>query len=109
LNEAPNDLCTNHRLLTKADVEHTYRLILGTNVVQAQISPLILRPKKYIGPDIMQVDFDIEGTREAFQTLHCTHVHDYGRGYEVRESFLNCFTWESVEDNIFDLCALIKQ
>jgi hypothetical protein len=58
---------------------------------------MILCPKKYIGSDAVQVDFGIEGKKEAFQTLHHAHVHDHGGGYEVREAFLSCFTWEPVD------------
>jgi hypothetical protein len=58
---------------------------------------MILRPKKYVGPHAVQVDFDAEGARESFMTLHRTHIHDHGEGLEAREVFLNCFTWEPVD------------
>jgi hypothetical protein len=56
---------------------------------------MILRPKKYIGP--VHVDFDAEGARESFLTLHRAHIYDHGEGLEAREAFLNCFTWEPVD------------
>jgi hypothetical protein len=95
--EAPTDPCTNHRLLNEENAERIYGLIRSTNVVRAQISPMILRPKKYVGPDAVQVDFDAEGARESFLTLHRAHIHDHGEGLEAREAFLNCFTWEPVD------------
>jgi hypothetical protein len=55
--------------------------------VRAQISPMILRPKKYIGPDVVQVDFGAEGAKEAFQTLHCAHVRDHGKGHKREKHF----------------------
>ena len=58
---------------------------------------MILRPKKYVGPDAVQVDFGAEGARESFLTLHRAHIHDHGDGPEAREAFLNCFTWEPVD------------
>jgi hypothetical protein len=54
--EAPTDPCTNHRLLNEKNAERIYGLIRSTNVVRAQISSMILRPKKYVGPDSVQVD-----------------------------------------------------
>jgi hypothetical protein len=95
--EAPIDPCTNHRLLNEENAERIYGLIRSTNVVRAQISPMILRPKKYVGPYAVQVDFDAEGARESFMTLHRAHIHDHGEGQEAREAFLNCFTWEPVD------------
>jgi hypothetical protein len=95
--EAPTDPCTNHRLLNEENAERIYGLIRSTNVVRAQISPMILRPKKYVGPYAVQVDFDAEGARESFMTLHRAHIHDHGEGLEAREAFLNCFTWEPVD------------
>jgi hypothetical protein len=95
--EAPTDPYSNHRLLNEENVERIYGLIRSTNVVQAQISPMILRPKKYVGPNAVEVDFDAEGARESFLTLHCAHIHDHGEGLEAREVFLNCFTWELVD------------
>jgi hypothetical protein len=95
--EAPSDPCTNHRLLNEEDAERIYGLVRATNVVRAQISPMILRPKKYIGPDAVQVDFGAEGAKEDFQTLHHAHVRDHGEGHEAREAFLSCFTWEPVD------------
>jgi hypothetical protein len=56
--EAPIDPYTNHRLLNEENAERIYGLIRSTNVVRAQISPMILQPKKYVGPDAVQVDFD---------------------------------------------------
>jgi hypothetical protein len=58
---------------------------------------MILRPKKYVGPNAVQVDFDAKGTRESFLTLHRAYKHDHGEGLEVREAFLNCFMWELVD------------
>jgi hypothetical protein len=72
--EAPTDPCTNHRLLNEENAERIYGLIRSTNVVRAQISPMILWPKKYVGPDAVQVDFDAEGARESFLTLHRAHI-----------------------------------
>jgi hypothetical protein len=95
--EAPTDPYTNHRLLNEENAERIYGLIRGTNVVQAQISPMILRPTKYVGPDAVQVDFDAEGARESFLTLHRVHIHDHGKKLEAREAFLICFTWEPVD------------
>jgi hypothetical protein len=95
--EAPIDPCTNHRLLNEENAERIYGLIRSTNVVRAQISPMILRPKKYVGPYAVQVDFDAEGARESFMTLHRAHIHDHGEELEAREAFLNCFTWEPVD------------
>jgi hypothetical protein len=63
---APSDPCTNHQLLNEEDADHIYGLVRNTNVVRAQISPMILCPKKYIGPDVVQVDFGAEGAKEAF-------------------------------------------
>ena len=94
---APTDPCTNHRLLNEENTERIYGLIRSTNVVRAQISPMILRPKKYVGPDAVHVDFDAEGARESFLTLHRAHIRDHGEGLEAREAFLNCFTWEPVD------------
>jgi hypothetical protein len=85
--EAPSDPCTNDRLLNEEDAKHIYGLVCGTNVVRAQISPMILRPKKYIGPDVVQVDFGAEGAKEAFQTLHCAHVRDHGKGHKREKHF----------------------
>jgi hypothetical protein len=79
------------------NVERIYGLIHSKNVVRAQISPMILRPKKYVGPDAVHVDFDVEGARESFLTLHRAHIHDHGEGLEAREAVLNCFTWEPVD------------
>jgi hypothetical protein len=95
--DAPTDPCTNHRLLNGENAERIYGLIRSTNVVRAQISPMILRPKKYVGLDAVQVDFDAEGARESFLTLHLAYIHDHGEGLEAREAFLNCFTWEPVD------------
>jgi hypothetical protein len=94
--EAPTDPYSNHRLLNEENVERIYGLICCTNVVRAQISPMILRPKKYVGLDAVQVNFDAEGARESFLTLHRARIHDHGEGLEAREAFLNCFTWEPV-------------
>jgi hypothetical protein len=65
---------------------------------------MILRPKKYIGP--VHVDFDAEGARESFLTLHRAHIYDHGEGLEAREAFLNCFTWEPV-DGQHIVCGVI--
>jgi hypothetical protein len=51
--EAPTDPCTIHRLLNEENAERIYGLIHSTNVVRAQISPMILWPKKYVGPDAL--------------------------------------------------------
>jgi hypothetical protein len=82
---------------SEENAERIYGLVRGTNVGRAQISPMILRPKKYIGLDTVQVDFGAEGAKEAFQTLHRAHIHDHGEGLEAREAFLRCFTWEPVD------------
>jgi hypothetical protein len=44
---------------------------------------MILCPKKYFGPDAIQVDFDAEGAKEAFQTLHRTHIYDHRGEHEI--------------------------
>jgi hypothetical protein len=87
--EAPIDPYTNHQLPNKKDAERIYGLVRSTNIIQAQISSMILLPKKYVGLDAVQVDFDAEGARESFLTLHRAHIHDHGEGLEPREAFLN--------------------
>jgi hypothetical protein len=104
--DTPTDPCTNHRLLNGENAERIYGLIHSTNVVRAQISPMILRSKKNVGPDAVQVDFDAEGARESFMTLHRAHKHDHGEGLEAREAFLNCFMWEPVDgQHIRSVCV----
>jgi hypothetical protein len=69
---------------------------------------MILRPKTYVGPDVVQVEFDAEGARESFLTLHRVHIHDHGEGLETREAFLNCFTWEPMDgQHIRSACVAI--
>jgi hypothetical protein len=60
--------------------------------------------QKYIGLDAVHVDFDAEGARESFLTLHRAHIHDHGEGLEAREAFLNCFTWEPMDEHIRSAC-----
>ena len=90
--EAPTNPYTNHWLLNEENVEYIYGLIHSTNIVRTQISSMILWPKKYVGSNTVQIDFDAEGVRESFMTLDRAHIYDHEEGLEARKAFLNCFT-----------------
>ena len=49
--EAPSHPCTSHRFLNEENAQHVYDLLQGGNVVRAQVSPMVLCPKVYIGAD----------------------------------------------------------
>jgi hypothetical protein len=95
--DAPSNPCTNHQLLNEENAQRVFDLLQGGSIVQAQVSPMILRPKVYIGVDGVQVDFFTEGEKDRFRTLHHAHVHDHGEGHEALKEFLKYFTWEPVD------------
>jgi hypothetical protein len=95
--EAPTDPYTSHRVLNEENAERIYGLLRSTNVGRTQISAMILWPKKYVGSNAVQVDFDVEGVKESFLTQHRAHIHDHEEGLEAREAFLSCFMWEPIE------------
>jgi hypothetical protein len=64
--EEPSHPCTNHRLLNEENAQRVYDLLQGGSVVRAQVSPMILRPKVYIGADGVQVDFLTEEEKDRF-------------------------------------------
>ena len=90
--DAPSNPCTNHQLLNEENVQHVFDLLQGGSIVRAQVSPMILRSKVYIGVDGVHVDFLTKEEKDRFQTLHCVYVHDHGKGHEVLKEFLKCFT-----------------
>jgi hypothetical protein len=49
--DAPSNPCTNHRLLNEENAQRVFDLLQGGSVIRAQVSPMILRPKVYIGVD----------------------------------------------------------
>jgi hypothetical protein len=95
--DAPSNPCTNHRLLNEENAQRVFDLLQGGSVIRAQVSPMILRPKVYIGAAGVQVDFLTEEEKDRFRTLHRAHVRDHGEGHEALKEFLKCFTWEPVD------------
>jgi hypothetical protein len=99
--EAPSNPHTNHQLLNEENAQRNFDLLQGGSDVRAQVSPMILHPKVYIGSDGVYVDFFREGEKDRSQTLRRAHVCDHRDGLEAREVFLKCFTWNQWMDNIF--------
>jgi hypothetical protein len=95
--EAPSNPYTNHQFLNEENAQRVFELLEGGSVVRAQVSPMILHPKVYIGAHGVQVDFLRKGEKDRFQTLHRAHVCDYGDGRKAYKEFLKCFTWEPVD------------
>lgn len=95
--DAPTNPCTNHRFLNKDNVERVYNLLCGDNIARAQVSPMILRPKTYIGEDGVQVDFLEDRGKDRFHKLRAAYIRENGDEDQARGAFLRCFTWEPVD------------
>jgi hypothetical protein len=72
-------------------------LLSGGYASQAQVAPMILRPRSFIGSNGIQVDIFANGNSESFNQLYDDHVQVYGDGKDAQEAFLACFTWEPVD------------
>ena len=70
----PTNPCTNHRILNDKNVERIFNLFNSGNVVWAQLSPMILWPKLYMGAGVMEVKFLTKLSKARFQELLDAHV-----------------------------------
>jgi hypothetical protein len=95
--DAPTNPCTNHRFLNKDNVERVYNLLCSDSIARAQVSPMILRPKTYIGEDGVEVEFLEDGGKDRFHKLRDAYARENGDEDQARGAFLRCFTWEPVD------------
>jgi hypothetical protein len=97
---APTNPCTNHRILNDRNVECIFDLLNSGNAVRVQLSPMILRPKLYMGAGGMEVKFLAKISKARFQALLNAHVVGGGGMKERTEVFLNGFTWKLVDGQL---------
>ena len=93
----PSHPCTNHRMFNEENAIRIYEMICDGKAMRNQMSPMILHPKTYTGPDGRKVEFLLEGGKQVFLNLHNAHIGVHGQGIAARERFLSCFTWEPVD------------
>jgi hypothetical protein len=58
----PSNSCTNHKVLNDGNAHQIFDLLSASPVERTQLSPIILRPKSYVGPDGVEIDFLEDGS-----------------------------------------------